>query len=123
VAHEVAIRNQACSGVVIWVSIDDRANVVTKVEGTFLGWNGIGINDEAANCVSFSIDLKHIVEKELEGPRTDAKTGNAWMALLDHVKEHFLGPAAAAKVGINEAKEQDQCRRGSLSLPLGMMKQ
>jgi hypothetical protein len=32
------------------------------------------------------------------------------VALLYHVKEHFLGPAANAKVGINEAKEQDQHR-------------
>jgi hypothetical protein len=28
--------------------------------------------------------LRHIVEKELEGSGTDAKTGNAWLALLDH---------------------------------------
>lgn len=36
------------------------------------------------NCISFSIDLRHIVVKELEGPGTGAKTGNAWVALLDH---------------------------------------
>jgi hypothetical protein len=44
-AHKVAVGNQARRGVVVWVSIDNGANVATEVEGTFLGWNRIGIND------------------------------------------------------------------------------
>lgn len=45
-AHKVVVGNQAGHGVVVWVSIDNGANVATKVEGAFLGWNRIDINEK-----------------------------------------------------------------------------
>jgi hypothetical protein len=42
--HEVTVRNQAGSGVVVRVSIDGSTDVATKVDGTFLGWNRLGVD-------------------------------------------------------------------------------
>lgn len=106
-AHEVTVRNQACSGVVVRVSVDDGANVATEVEGAILGRNRVGMNDKATNCITPSVELRHVVEEELDGRRADSETSNAWMVLLHHVVECLLTPAATAKVGVDKLKEQD----------------
>jgi hypothetical protein len=51
--------------------------VVAKVNSTLLGWNRLGVDDKAANRVSPSIKLRHIVlEEHLESVWANSQTGS-----------------------------------------------